>query len=222
MKFYPQILSSKQKEVLGKLKFLENFNAYLAGGTALALQLGHRTSLDFDFYSPKKLPFLQLRGKLVESFTSLTLGTQTEDTFQADINGVSFSVFYYPYSIVKKLIEFPPIRIASLEDIAAMKVVAVIQRAKQRDFWDLYYLIEKLGVEKVIKSAFRKYPWYEENSQIVLKALTYFDEADSDQEVNRIVVFDKKIRWNEVKKKINQEVKVFFASESMRLAHKYL
>lgn len=209
MTFYPNILHPRQRKVLGKLAVSRAFDYYLAGGTALALQLGHRTSLDFDFYSKEKLESEKFATRLKQLFPSIKISHQTDDTFLAIATGVNISVFYYPYQLLRDLVNFPPVQLASLEDIAAMKIVALVQRARQRDFWDIYYLIETLGIASVITSAYRKYPWYEENNQIVLRALTYFEDADNDQEVARVTVFDKNIRWEDVKEKIRQEAKKY-------------
>lgn len=108
--------------------------------------------------------------------------------------------------------DFTPIKLAYYEDIAAMKIVAIIQRAKQRDFFDLYYLIKKMGLTKIISATYKKYPWYEENNQIILKALTFFEEADQDEEIKRITILDKALNWERVKKEITIEVKRFMAS----------
>ncbi|KKU82466.1 MAG: hypothetical protein UY10_C0032G0002 [Microgenomates group bacterium GW2011_GWA2_47_8] len=209
MMFHPNILHPRQQQVLGKLAVSRAFDYYLAGGTALALQLGHRTSLDFDFYSGGKLVSGELMTRIKQALPTIAISRQTDDTFQAVASGVNISVFYYPYPLLKKLVDFPPIQLASLEDIAAMKIVALVQRARQRDFWDVYYLIERLGLANVIASAYRKYPWYEENSQIVFRALTYFEDADTDEEVGRVTIFDKRLQWTDVKEKIRQEVKTY-------------
>lgn len=209
MTFYPNILHPRQRAVLEKLVVPPTFDYYLAGGTALALQLGHRTSLDFDFYSEQKLESEKFAACLGQSLSSIKISRQTDDTFQAVVSGVAISVFYYPYPLLKAFVDFPPIHLASLEDIAAMKIVALVQRARQRDFWDVYYLMERLGMATVITSAYKKYPWYEENNQIVLTALTYFEEANTDEEAGRITVFDKNLQWKNVKEKIRQEVKKY-------------
>ncbi len=209
MTFYPNILRPEQHQALGKLAVSRVFDWYLAGGTALALQLGHRTSLDFDFYSNEKLEDNKFLTPLRQSLPSIKISRQTEDTLQGTVDGVNISVFYYPYPLVKKVVDFPPIQLASLEDIAAMKIVAIVQRAKQRDFWDMYYLTETLGVAVIMKCVYAKYPWYEENNQIVLRSLTYFDDADNDQEVDRVTIFDKNLRWTDVKENIRHEVKKY-------------
>lgn len=212
MKLYTQILTAKQKQILQNLTFLGK-SFYLGGGTALALQLGHRTSLDFDFYSPEKFVASRIIADFKKQLPSASFPKeQPEDTFQTEIFKVSLTAFYYPYKLIGEFALFPPIKLASLEDLAAMKIAAVIQRAKQRDFFDTYYLIEKLGLAKIIKSAYQKFPWYEENNQIILKALTYFDEADADLEIGKIIIFDKNVSWPKVKKRISQEIKKYLAT----------
>lgn len=204
---YPQILNGKQAEILRNLGFLTDFGFYLAGGTALAIQLGHRTSLDFDFYSQEKLDTDKLRREFVRHFPDEKIPQeQPEDTFWLTISGINLSIFYYPYKLVKKLADYPPVKLASLEDIAAMKIAAVIQRARQRDFFDLYYLLKKLSLARVIEATYEKYPWYQENNQIIFKALTYFEEADEDTEIRRIAIFDKNLSWKKVKETIKKEV----------------
>ncbi len=61
----------------------------------------------------------------------------------------------------------------------------------------------------VIRSAYRKYPWYEENNQIILRALTYFDDADTDDEIGRITIVDKNLQWKDVKEKIRRAVEAY-------------
>lgn len=202
--FDEKILNSKQKELLPKLTVLNSLSVYLAGGTALALQLGHRTSLDFDFYTP-----IEFKPEKVAGLLKLESKKQPEDTFNTEINGVKLSIFYYPYDLIGELVDFPPIKLASLPDIAAMKVAAVVQRAKQRDFFDLYYLIEKIGMRAVLDGAYKKYPWYEDNSAMIMKSLTFFEEADQDDEISKITVFDKNVTWEVVKNRISEAVKGF-------------
>ncbi len=204
MTFYPQILNPSQQQLLTRLGFMAQSGFYLAGGTALALQIGHRTSLDFDFYSAEKFDGLIISEKI----KSLGGGEVTEDsdTLHAVVNGISLSGFYYPYFLVDKLVDFETLKLASIADIAAMKVIAVIQRARQRDFFDMYYLIKTLGLAEIVKHVYRKYPWYEENNQIIFTALTYFEDAENDDELSRVKVFDKGVTWGVVKEFLREAV----------------
>ncbi len=199
MSLYPQILNEKQKDLIKDIGFLNFPPYYLSGGTALALQLGHRTSLDFDFDSNEKFDSQQL-------FVDAETVSRTENTLQVVINEISVSIFYYPYKLIDNLVNFESIQLAGLCDIAAMKIVAIIQRARQRDFVDMYYLIKRLGLRKVIDSVYQKYPWYLDNEMIIFRSLIYFEEADNDSEAGRITVFDSKITWELVKFEIKTEV----------------
>lgn len=199
MILFPQILTQNQIKLIGEVNFLKFPPYYLSGGTALALQIGHRTSLDFDFNSQNKFDSKSL-------FPHAKTISRSGDTLQVEINGVNLSVFYYPYNLIDDLVDFKGIKLAGLKDIAAMKIIAIIQRARQRDFIDIYYLIQKLGLNSVIESVYKKYPWYAENNQIIFHALTYFEDADADSEANRIKVFDPLITWNKVKIYLKQEI----------------
>jgi hypothetical protein len=207
MQFHPEILSIQQQLLLAKLSFLTQKGFYLAGGTALAIQLGHRTSLDFDFYIDKEFKWEELQAQFEVAGggeVATALGT-----FHGEINQVSLSGFYYPYPLAEELVNYEGLKLASIEDIAAMKVIAVIQRARQRDFFDLYYVIKVLGLEKIIKLVYEKYPWYKENNQIIITALTYFEEAENDDDLSRVNILDKSVTW--------EKVKVFIKSETAGL-----
>jgi uncharacterized UPF0160 family protein len=199
MTLFPQILNKKQESLIKDIGFLKFPPYYLSGGTALALQLGHRTSLDFDFNSEAKFDSQKV-------FVNAETVSRTEDTLQVVLNGINLSIFYYPYKLIDNLVTFEGIQLAGLCDIAAMKIVAIIQRARQRDFVDMYYLIKQLGIKKIIDSVYLKYPWYTDNNMIIFRSLTYFDEANSDSEADRIIIFDKNITWKKVKVEIKAEV----------------
>ena len=211
MKFYPEILNKSQKELLAQIGLMDKSGFYLAGGTALALQIGHRTSLDFDFYTDNHFDSPILINNLKKQFTDNieVKDDQSKDTLFAQINGIKFSAFYYPYKLISKLIEYPPIRITSMEDISAMKVAAIVQRGKRRDFIDFYYLLETFGLANILAFSYQKYPWYKEMDGIIFTSLTHFKDADNDGEDRGITVLDKDFSWDKCKKKIAEKVKEY-------------
>lgn len=212
MKAQEHILSLKQRAVLSQMSFLADTALFMGGGTALALQLGHRTSEDFDLYSREKFDVGEMRNLFLEKAPGvLVLSEHKDGTLQLSVDDVDVSVFYYPYRLIDKLVEFYPVKLASLEDIAASKVAAVVQRARQRDFIDIYYLSQRIGFDQVIECAFQKFPWYRESSGIVFKSLTYFSEADTDAEAERIKVFDERVTWGKVKNYLEVEVKNYLS-----------
>lgn len=209
-KIYWEILNKSQKKVFPKLSVLRALKAYLAGGTALALQIGHRTSIDFDFYTPKhfKSGALIKIIKKISPQLKIKIIRDTNDTFEAILNSrVRFSIFYYYYKLLKKTVSIENVAVVSLEDIAAMKLIAISQRGKRRDFIDFYYLLKIFNLPEIMKSTEKKYPDFDIYNG--LRGLLYFKDADDDLEISRIKIFDKKLSWNKVKKEIEKKVKEF-------------
>jgi len=178
----------------------------MAGGTALALQIGHRVSLDFDFYTEKRFDAEKLRQKLRKEFQDVTLLQKAEDTLIVKIRNVAVSFFRYSYPLV-----FPPIAavngvyLASKQDIAAMKVIAISDRGAKRDFIDIYFLLKEFSFEEIFKFVKKKYPQF--NIYVALRGLTYFADAEKAQR-RRLYLFSS-ISWNEIKKFLVGEVKKF-------------
>lgn len=201
-----QILSEEQKKILKLLDFTEKLNFYLAGGTGLALYLGHRTSIDFDFYTEKKFEDLSRYFKEGE------IVMNSEDTFEIILKNIHISFFYYPYSLIRKPFKLENILVASIEDISAMKIVAIVQRGNYRDFVDIYFLIRKFGLKKLIEWTQEKYPGY--SKFLILKGLLYFEDADRTAKENekRIKIFEN-VKWNQVKKVIRKETEGLLKKE---------
>jgi len=208
--FYENILNTSQLQVLKNLNFLEN-EVYLAGGTALALQLGHRTSLDFDFYSKKKFRIESLSTKFKSKFKNVDITTAIDDTLIAEIDGINFSLFYYPYELLEDKLSFKNIKLASVPDIAAMKMIAISMRGKSRDFIDVYYLLKKFTLKQILDFTIKKYPNYQQMA--ILISLIYFDEADREEDVKRgIQIFDENFDWENAKKEIIAKVEEYQTS----------
>lgn len=139
-------LAQDSLAILGKSKLLNE--AYLAGGSALALHLGHRYSLDFDFFTPKHFDSENFAEQLkkIGDFQKTQL---LDDTILGVFNTVKFSLFHYNYPLIANLHEFQGIKIADLREIAAMKLEAIVGRGNKRDFIDLYFLTQKYSLEEI-------------------------------------------------------------------------
>ena len=205
---YLSVLNRKQKELLKKLGFLKKYGFYLAGGTALALQIGHRTSLDFDFYTKKKFNSQKLREEFDKRFKTVQEIYIAEDTLGLSVEDTGVSFFRYPYPLIKPCREIEKVLLASVEDIAAMKILAISQRGKKRDFIDIYFLIKEFSLRQIMEFIKEKYPMF--NIYMGLQGLTYFKDADEDPEKRRFELL-KRVRWNEIKKIIIKEVNKFKA-----------
>lgn len=203
---YSKVLNEKQLKLIRKIKSLP-MGSYLAGGTALALQLGHRTSLDFDFYTDKHFETERVLANFQSNFGQIRVERVAKDTLTAEIDKVSFSLFYYPYKLIKPLVNFEGIELASIEDILAMKMITISMRGKRRDFIDTYYLLKKFSLDKIIKTTLKKYPSYQ--PMIILKGLIYFKNAELDDISRKIEIFDKDFSWEKAKEKIFEEVEKY-------------
>jgi len=205
-----KLLNSNQKFVFENLGFTSKYGLYLAGGTALIFYLGHRTSLDFDFYTEKEFE----KGKFLKIFKkelkNKKLKTKVlrdfKNNFEILVNNVHLSCFYYPYPLIGKLKKFNNVLIASIQDISAMKALAIGQRGTKRDFIYIYYLIKIFGLKKVLSWAKKKYPEYSE--MVFLKGLVYFEDAEREEERN-VEILNKSITWSKIKKEIIEAVRKY-------------
>jgi predicted nucleotidyltransferase component of viral defense system len=198
------VIDRKTKEVLIKLekKFELRNSIYLAGGTGLALQIGHRKSYDLDFFTNKEFEVNEVIDFLKDNFDT-QLEMSDKRTIKAEIDGVRFSLFYYDYPLLSKFERFGKINLASIKDIAAMKLVAITNRGAKRDFIDIYFISKMEGLEKLLEYYEKKYKKVKPNIYNVLKGLVYFDDAE-DEPMPRMI---KTVSWDEVKEYFRDEVK---------------
>lgn len=196
--------------LLGNSRILPK-DTYLAGGSALALHYNHRISIDFDFFTPTHFVGKEIIQKLNKIGAFTLQETAERDTLLGLFNGVKFSLFLYEYPLVGKLVLFSNISIVSPEDIAAMKLAAVMDRGTKKDFIDLYFLSKRgVSLDKAFGYYERKYKALANNAYSLVKALTYFDDAEKLEMPDMII----QINW--------EEVKNFFKKEVVALADKYL
>lgn len=202
------VLNGEQKKIIKSARFLKEHAIYLAGGTALALHLGHRTSQDLDFYTKKhfKPRIIYKKFKKVFSNKEFSKPIIAEDTLKFKIGNTDLSFFRYPYPLIRPLISFQSVELASPEDIAAMKMEAILDRGLKRDFIDIYFLIKKYGLKEVLIFVEEKYP-ETFNEYRYLIAVTYFEDAEkSEQGRKRIYVYSG-VSWTTVKRFLSGEVK---------------
>jgi hypothetical protein len=157
-KIYEQSLTEEAKKLFSLFRKFKNF--YLAGGTALALQIGHRISADFDFFSEKKLP-TGLLQKVHRVFSNAAIKTTYSAPGQLNIliNNIKTTFFYYPYPVVNPLIEYKKVKIASVSEIAAMKAFSIGKRLSYKDYIDWHFLLKEnhIDLKKVIALAQKKF-----------------------------------------------------------------
>lgn len=133
---------------------------YLVGGTSLALQIGHRLSLDFDFFSSQELPRgLLTKIKRVFSASSISVTYSAPEQLNVLINGIKTTFLHYPYPVVDPFVVYSGIDLASAREIAAMKAFSIGKRLSYKDYVDWYFLLkEKLvKLEEVILLCHKKF-----------------------------------------------------------------
>jgi len=191
---------------LSRQKWLDNSGWYLAGGTALALQVGYRQSVDLDFFTESKsgkidntkiLEYLKSSG---EWFTDV----DSEGTIYGELQKAKISFIAYPFfSPAQPFVRYGTINILNKEDIAVMKVVAISQRGRKRDFFDLYYCANNiLPLEEIMIRLKIQYPSVAHDYYHILKSLIYFADAENDPEPNLLIDLD----WKTVKKYFEKEI----------------
>ena len=189
-------------QLLRSANLLHGF--YLAGGTGLALQFGHRLSLDLDFFATEPFhedAFLQR----VQTLAGFALWSKAPSTLHATIQTTKVSFLGYAYPVLYTAHKFLGVPVADPRDIACMKVSAIASRGTKRNFVDLYFCAQQLELTEILRMFDRKYAQANVSRIHVLKSLTYFGDAEKDPIPHMLVPFD----W--------ETVKQFFVGEVPRL-----
>jgi len=183
---------------LQQKEYLKEF--YLVGGTALALKMGHRKSVDLDLFSNFSFDTVQLLENLSADF-SFSLFFSANNVLKGSIRGVQIDIVAHRYPLICDPIITDSICMLSVEDIAAMKLNAItVSGQRVKDFIDIYYLLETYSIGEMIGFYKKKYSQYNEAN--VLKSLCWFREADlSDWPV---LIKTPKLGWGTIKKKIKE------------------
>ena len=178
--------------------YLQQF--VLVGGTALALQIGHRKSVDLDMFTVQDFNTEKLVPLLLQDY-SLVPTLQLPQTLIADINEVKVDFIRFKYRFIRPIIEIEGLRMLSIEDIAPMKLDAITGRGSKKDFFDLYFLLQQFSLDKLFELYLEKYP--HQTTFHVARSIAYFVDAENNPDP---LVFDKKVTWAKVKKTISKEI----------------
>ena len=182
------------KELM-ELESLKNYN--LVGGTALALHIGHRQSIDIDLFGKSELEADNLIPEL-NDIGKLTTLKVSKNIKIFEINNIKLDIVTYQYNIIREIKVVDAIRLVSKEDIGAMKLNAITGRGSKKDFVDLYFLLKDFTFKELINFYFDKYP---NGSEFLLyKSMTYFDDADVQPMPEMIIPAS----WLEIKKLITR------------------
>ncbi|HAI73896.1 MAG TPA: hypothetical protein DCS28_00155 [Candidatus Moranbacteria bacterium] len=199
---FKESISQETKLVLEKIsqgKLVDKF--YLVGGTALAIQLGHRESIDLDWFSQDNFSNQEIKFEL-SKLGNFQVISESDGTVNGMLDNVKVSFLYYRYKTLFPLVNFEKIKMADERDIAAMKIDAVSSRGSKKDFVDIFFLLKKYSLEKIIGFFEKKYADINYNKLHILKSLVYFAEADNEP----IPIMIQDIDWEEVKKDMREKV----------------
>jgi hypothetical protein len=210
MKFYPDTLTRKQRAILPIVaRAVEEYGFYLAGGTAIALQLGHRRSDDFDWFTPKRVSdYSILIPQIQQLGFPLEIESHDRASLYTRINGVKASFIEFSFPMLKRVVRWKSegVAMASLDDLAGMKLAAVAQRGAKKDFIDLFALLEKHRPLNELLSLYQK-KFSIRDIGHVLRATTYFDDAERQRMPSMIWGAS----WLDVKDAIKRQAKEFAA-----------
>lgn len=192
---YPDTL-----DLLKTLMAREEFNPFaLAGGTALALQIGHRISVDLDFFGKHDFDPEELLSTYAK-IGDYQLLSQSKSVLVVSLRGIKVDVVNYRYGLLEPVRQIDNLRLLSLPDIAAMKLAAITGRGRKRDFIDLFFLLKAYSLPDMMDFYQRKFP--DGSEFLVVKSLAYFEDAEEDEDPVLLEEAD----WQRAKSTIREEV----------------
>lgn len=208
-----EAVTSKARDlltVLGQMPRLHPF--YLAGGTALALRLGHRISQDLDLFANIEVLDDNLRHGILEDLRQGHKVDLLQDSVLGlvlQVDGQPVSFFSYGYPLLAPTDRVSGIQVASMLDIGLMKLDAVAGRGTRKDFYDLFFVASHIPLDELFTRSIDKYSHSRSFGMRVLTALVDFDIADSQDEPTMLLP----IKWD--------QVKIFFITQARRLGQNW-
>lgn len=204
-----EVLPEEQRRALLSLKPAAARGFYLAGGTALCLRLAHRRSVDLDLFRTSSFDPEQLLREFVTEGLAPTSVRKEPGTLSFELQGIPVSLMAFEYPTLRAPDMVVGVPVASLEDIAAMKVEAIASRGARKDFVDLHLICqEHLGLPGALKAFQERFGSARPDILHRLKALTYFDDAEREPELLML----KPVEWRDVRAYFEREVGAFWSA----------
>lgn len=195
---YKETIEPKTLELLIDLQkepLLSTFN--LVGGTALALHLGHRKSIDLDFFTSESFDLEEVKMMLIKKY-DFKVSYSRSQTLKGFINGIKVDFIKFDYPHLHNCDIIDEVRIESVPDIIAMKLLSITDNGSRiKDFIDIAYLSSWFSLEEMLQFFIRKIT----NSNIIMpiKALTYFDDIDFNES---IVMLYNDFDWDKISNRL--------------------
>lgn len=203
-----EILDGRRRNILPKLAIFKNL-FYLADSTGLELQLGHRDSIDFDYFQERPFIPYNFAGELLKIFDNcqVTIIQKEIDTLTVMIdNSIKLSFSYYSYQSIKPIVNSEFFNLASVEDIGRMKLSAITGRTLLKDYVDLYFILKIVPLKTLLSTSSIKFPNLDTN--LILKSLVCFDD-----------IIDESILFKNNQAVTKEEVKRFFENQVEDIGH---
>lgn len=196
-----EAIEPKTLDLLKALAALPGFEEFaFVGGTGLALQLGHRLSIDLDFFTQDEFQVETVVEELESNF-DLNLTGKDRYSLNCRINDIKVDIIRHPYALVNKLVVEDGLSIWSIEDIAAAKISAITSRGAKKDFFDITEILKHIPLEEALNLFEKKYPSAERF--MAMKSLSWFEDAERDPDP--IVLND--LTWRKVKETIQEALR---------------
>ena len=201
-----QSVSAGLLNILKNLMAVEELkNFRLVGGTALALQYGHRVSIDIDLFTDKSFDKHLVLGAINAKYQPERI-SKTANGLTFFIEEIKIDLCNWAVPFIRELIEDEGIRMSAPEDIAAFKLDAIINRKEQKDYYDLFFLLAHFSFQNLINSYKQKYPY--NNIKDIFTAIANISEADVSASPNVVAP----LRWDVVKESIKDQSKIYLAT----------
>ena len=175
-------------------------NSRLVGGTALALQLGHRNSIDLDFFGEFQNSYIDFLNTFNNERLTVNSLQNTKSIHIFEIEGVKVDIVNYPYKWLEDPIEDDGIKLSGLKDIASMKLAAITNRGTKKDFIDMYFLLQHFSLNEML--GYYKTKYNTNSIYNVIRSLVYFADAENDPMPKMYIP----VIWDEVKSVIKESV----------------
>jgi hypothetical protein len=215
MAFHQEVMPAPQQQMLRMAgPFATQTGFYLAGGTAIAIHLGHRRSVDLDWFTPNDIPDpMGLASSVQDSVAEFQIRETAKGTLHGQAGGVKFSFLEYRYPSLVEPVEWPEYgcRLAGLEDLVCMKLSAIGSRGAKKDFIDIYALGRAHFTLDEMLGLYRRKFAVEDVGHVVM-SLTYFDDAELEETPEMLWDID----WEGVKKTIEGWVSGLVLNSSVR------
>jgi Nucleotidyl transferase AbiEii toxin, Type IV TA system len=194
----PFIVAPQTFQLIQELQSIPELKEfYLVGGTSLALQLGHRNSVDIDLFVQHDFDDNEII-ELIKSKYPIQEIFRRQNTIICLINNIKTDFIKHDYPFINQPVQEDGITFFGKEDIAAMKLHAIIQSGKRlKDFIDIYFLLQHFSMQQLIDFFTQKYSY--SNPMIAMKAVTFLDEIDENMDPPKLV---KPLKLEQIKKRI--------------------